>query len=129
MLTRDIWIRLGYCTIGSGSAYIWNKVSPIQTEGYPFVPPAALLAFLIANDDFGNTEKDIAAGALGFLCTAQAISIAKSYQTNPAPASDISSAPRENPSSDLEKIHKIRAVTSTLGAITGLINDFRGGAK
>lgn len=124
MITRDIWIRLGYCALGGGSAYIWNKVSPVEAKGYPFVPPAVLLAVLMANEDFGNTEKDISACALSFLCTAQAMSIAKSQQ------SEATSSARPNPApTDIEKIQKIRAVTSTLGAISGLINEFRGGSK
>ena len=133
MLSRDTWMRLGYSALGGGSAYLWNKFSPIESKGFPFVPPAVLLSVVIYNEDFGETEKDLAASALGFLCASQAICIAKDL-SHPAPqklSGEIihTSNPDTTIASDLDKIQKIRAVTGTLGALTSLISEFRGGQK
>lgn len=130
MLSRDIWMRIGYSTIGGGSAYLWNKFSPIETKGLPLVPPAILLGVIIYNEDFGETEKDLAASALGFICAAQAISIAKSVSAKPPEKVSGDINPISNPApSDSDKLQKIRAVTGTLGALTNLISEFRGNSR
>jgi hypothetical protein len=130
MLSRDVWMRIGYSALGGGSAYLWNKFSPIETKGLPFVPPAVLLGVVIYNEDFGETEKDLAASALGFMCAAQAISFAKSMSAKPPENLSGDITPISNPTpSDTDKLQKIRAVTGTLGALTSLISEFRGSSR
>ena len=78
---RDDWVRIGYTGMGVGAAYLWNRMSTLYTQGYGYIPPAALATLIILNEDSGNTEKDIAAGILGFTSAAQAISVLHTEHT------------------------------------------------
>lgn len=127
---RDDWVRIGYTGMGVGAAYLWNRMSTLHTQGYGYVPPAALAMLIILNEDSGNTEKDIAAGILGFTSAAQAISFLHSEndQTNSESSTEVQA--KENPTpeydSEMAKLNKIRTVAGTLGALADIVGKFRG---
>ena len=127
---RDDWVRIGYTGMGVGAAYLWNRMSTLHTKGYGYIPPAALATLIILNEDSGNTEKDIAAGILGFTSAAQAISFLHSEndQTNSESSTEVQA--KENPTpeydSEMAKLNKIRTVAGTLGALADIVGKFRG---
>ena len=127
---RDDWVRIGYTGMGVGAAYLWNRMSTLHTKGYGYIPPAALAMLIILNEDSGNTEKDIAAGILGFSSAAQAISFLHSEndQTNSESSTEVQA--KENPTpeydSEMAKLNKIRTVAGTLGALADIVGKFRG---
>ena len=127
---RDDWVRIGYTGMGVGAAYLWNRMSTLHTNGYGYVPPAALAMLIILNDDSGNTEKDIAAGILGFSSAAQAISFLHSENTQTNSESSTEVQAKENPTpeydSEMAKLNKIRTVAGTLGALADIVGKFRG---
>jgi hypothetical protein len=132
MPKRDDWVRIGYTVIGGGTAMLWNKYLPLSAKGGGYIPPAALATLILMSEDAGATEKDIAAGILGYTCSAQAISLA----SNSGDESAEVSGTRQNPSSEIAqtggldeqavKLEKIRAVTGTLGAIADIVGRFKG---
>lgn len=127
---RDDWVRIGYTGMGVGAAYLWNRMSTLHTKGYGYIPPATLAMLIILNEDSGNTEKDIAAGILGFTSAAQAISFLHSEndQTNSESSTEVQA--KENPTleydSEMAKLNKIRTVAGTLGALADIVGKFRG---
>lgn len=128
---RNEWMRMGYTVLGGGGALIWNRYLPIAAQGGGYIPPAALAMIVLLSENTGETEKDIAAGILGYTAAAQAISFAT---TAKAPATDDTSNPSSGPQGLVEnpldveaaKLQKIRAVTGTLGALADIVGKFRG---
>lgn len=128
---RDDWVRMGYTGMGVGAAYLWNRMSTLYTQGYGYIPPAALATLIILNEDSGNTEKDIAAGILGFTSAAQAISFLHTEPTETSPESSTEVQAKENPTptdydNEMAKLNKIRNVAGTLGALADIVGKFRG---
>ena len=128
---RDEWMRMGYTALGGSGAILWNKYLPLANKGGGYLPPAALAAVVLFSENAGDTEKDIAAGILGYLLSAQAISFAA------PPASEQIAAAVDNPApeapmpvggleAEAAKLQKIRAVTGTLGAIADIVGRFKG---
>mgnify|MGYP001300294646 CR=1 FL=1 len=128
---RDDWVRMGYTGMGVGAAYLWNRMSTLHTNGYGYIPPAALATLIILNDNSGNTEKDIAASILGFTSAAQAISFLHTEPTETSSESSTEVQAKENPTSidydsEMAKLNKIRTVAGTLGALADIVGKFRG---
>jgi hypothetical protein len=131
---RDEWVRLGYTIIGGSTAILWNKYLPLSAKGGGYVPPAALATLILISNESRATEKDIAAGILGYTCAAQAISLStRDKGDESATVGDVSLAQRQNEMSQnptiedqASKLEKIRAVTGTLGAIADIVGKFRG---
>jgi len=132
--SRDEWVRIGYTGMGAGAAYLLNRYSSLYTKGYGYIPPAALATLIILNEDSGATDKDIAAGILGFTSAAQAISFLHSEKSEKAKSEESSTdvQAKENPmmpasyDDEMAKLNKIRAVTGTLGALADIVGKFRG---
>lgn len=130
---RDDWLRVGYTIIGGGSAILWNRYLPLDVKGGGYIPPAALALILIMSENSGDTEKDIASLILGYTTAAQTISFAKQFEapkevgvieTMPSVSvEEINANPLDN---QMDKLNKIRNITGTLGAITELVNTFKG---
>jgi hypothetical protein len=132
---RDIAVRVGLTLVGGSAALVWNKFTPISARGHGYIPPAALAALLIMSDNCGPTEKDIASALLGYSLAAQAVSYANPNPVRPNPmgghspssSTEITYANGEDALElEAKKLKKIRAVTGTLGALTQLVNTFRG---
>lgn len=124
-------MRMGYTALGSGAAFVWNRYLPYKSSNGVLIPPIVLTAVVLASENVGDTEKDLAALSLGYLGVAQAISFSKASTPKPASESTATApAPKENPSSELDaqanKLQKIREVTGTIGAIANLVGQFRG---
>ena len=132
---RDDWVRIGYTVIGGGTAILWNKYLPLSAKGGGYIPPVVLATLVLMSEDAGQTEKDVAAGILGYSSAAQAISFATKLNEN----YDLGGTQaRHNPpqTSELEahgsleqqaaKLDKIRAVTGTLGALADIVGKFKG---
>ena len=104
-------------------AYLWNRMSTLYTQGYGYIPPAALATLIILNEDSGNTEKDIAAGILGFTSAAQAISFLHTEPTETSSESSTERQANENPTpidydSEMAKLNKIRTVARTFRCVS-----------
>jgi hypothetical protein len=130
---RDDWVRIGYTALGGGGAILWNKYLPLANRGGGYLPPAALAAFVLFSEDAGDVEKDVAAGILGYLLSAQAISFATPPAGDPETAALYQvrnpAAPQGGLSgldAEAAKLQKIREVTGTLGAIADIVGKFRG---
>lgn len=125
MPERDTWIRLGYTALGSGVAYAWHRYLPYKASNSVMLPPIALSTVLLASENVGDTEKDLAALAIGYMCVAQAVSYAQISSEDTTPT-------HQNPKDSTElsaqanKLQKIREVTGTLGALANLVGQFRG---
>ena len=129
---RDDWIRIGYTAIGGSAAILWNKYLPLAAKGGGYIPPVILASIVLMSEEAGQTEKDIAAGILGYSSAAQAISFAAKLNDEyalgktqlPAKTQDLN---LENPRAvQAEKLEKIRAVTGTLGALADIVGKFKG---
>lgn len=132
---RDDWIRIGYTVIGGGTAILWNKYLPLSAKGGGYIPPVVLASLVLMSEEAGQTEKDVAAGILGYSSAAQAISFATKLNDNydlggthtshnPSQALELA---EQNPlGKQAEKLEKIRAVTGTLGAIADIVGKFKG---
>ena len=116
---RNVWMRYGYTLLGGVSAYAWKKSFKGEVSGGVLIPPAAMSALIAFSEDTGETEKDIASATLGFLVTTQTLS----WLSEPEKTE---STPRANPSTDLEKINKVREVTSVLGAVVDVVSKLKG---
>lgn len=112
-------MRYGYTLLGGVSAYAWKKSFKGEVSGGVLIPPAAMSALIAFSKDTGETEKDIASATLGFLVTTQTLSW----------LSEPEKTPRSNPSTDLEKINKVREVTSVLGAVVDVVSKLKGSNK
>jgi hypothetical protein len=132
---RDIAVRVGLTLVGGSAALVWNKFTPITARGHGYIPPAALATLLILSDNCGPTEKDIASALLGYTVAAQAVSYANPNPVRPnpvgghAPSHTAALAPVSGEDAlelEAKKLKKIRAFTGTLGALTQLVNTFRG---
>lgn len=134
MPKRDEWVRLGYTIIGGSTAILWNKYLPLSAKGGGYIPPAALATIILLSNEAGATEKDIAAGILGYTCSAQAISLStRDSGDESAVVGEASLSQRKNELPQVQgldeqatKLEKIRAVTGTLGAIADIVGKFRG---
>jgi hypothetical protein len=111
---RNVWMRYGYTLLGGVSAYAWKKSFKGEVRGGVLIPPAAMSALIAFSKDTGETEKDIASATLGFLVTTQVLSWTHNTE------------PRQNPSTDLEKINKVREVTNVLGAVVDVVSKLKG---
>lgn len=134
MPKRDEWVRIGYTCIGGGVAILWDRYMPLNAKGGGYIPPAALATLILLSEDAGATEKDIAAGILGYSSVAQAVSFVTNSDVSKASgissigdSHELSVEPQENPyDKDAEKLQKIRAVTGTLGALADIVGKFKG---
>ena len=132
---RDDWVRIGYTVIGGGTAILWNKYLPLSAKGGGYIPPVVLASLVLMSEEAGQTEKDIAAGILGYSSAAQAISFAtklnENYELGSAQISNsepqTSELAEQNPlEQQAAKLDKIRAVTGTLGALADIVGKFKG---
>ena len=112
--SRDTWQRLGYGGLGVASAIGWNRYLSVKVKGGAYLPPMAAASILAFSENAGKNERDIGAAMLGFLATAQAISL------KPAATTDL--VARSNPQS----LEKIRDVTATVGAVLDVLSKMRG---
>jgi hypothetical protein len=125
---RDTWLRVGYGLLGSATAVGWNKVFSVHAEKGGYIPPALICGSIIASDNCGATEKDLAAAGIGYLATAQAISWLQPSKQ----AASLSGAP--NPSqtpqapavASEQSLQKIQLATQALGAVLGIVSQFKG---
>lgn len=113
-------MRCGYASFGAAAAYGWSKAFGVKVEGLAYLPPAALLYAIAFSDNAGSVEKDISAAGLGYLFTAQALSV------YPRTSEE---TPRRNPSSEDAKLQKIQQVTQTVGAVLEVLGKFKGGSN
>jgi len=120
---REEWMRIVYTCAGGGAAILWSRYARFHISGGVLLPPTVLASIILANENTGSVEKDIAAGMIGYLSTAQVISFLNQQATS-------STTPIANPISNLDaeaaKLQKIKAVTGTLGAIAEIVGKFRG---
>jgi hypothetical protein len=132
---RDDWIRIGYTVIGGGTAILWNKYLPLSAKGGGYIPPVVLASLVLMSEESGQTEKDVAAGILGYSSAAQAISFATKLNDNyelgstqvSHATSQTSELAEQNPlEQQATKLDKIRAVTGTLGALADIVGRFKG---
>jgi len=125
---RDDWVRMGYAALGGGGAIIWNKYLPLSAGGGGYLPPAALSLIVLASEKSGDIEKDIAAGILGYTLSAQAISfVPKEPQILELQEEVENPAVHMSPlDTEAAKLQKIRAVTSTIGALADIVGKFKG---
>ena len=122
MFNRDLWMRLGYTTLGGCTAIALNKYLNTYSKTHGYIPPALLVSTIVFNKDAGEIEKDIASATLGYLTVAQTLSYTNKDKNN---TSETSLTKRNNPA-DAEKLQKIRDVTSTLGAVVDVVSKLRG---
>ena len=127
MPSRKEVARMGYAGLGGGTAMLWNRYFPIRAGGAGYVPPATLALIILMVESTGETEKDLAAALLGYTCAAQAISLVQPKKSQ-ASVGEVTSLSNPVSSIDAEaaKLHKIKAVTGTLGAIAEIVGKFRG---
>ena len=126
---RDDWMRIGYTCLGGGTAYLWNRYLKLNAKGGGYIPPAALATIILMSENTGATEKDIAAGILGYTSVAQAISFVQNKDVDGDDSPEEATTALENPSGSdqaAQKLAKIRAVTGTLGALADIVGRFKG---
>lgn len=131
---RDEWVRIGYSCMGGGAAILWDRFLPLNAKGGGYIPPAALATLILFSENSGATEKDIAAGILGYTSVAQAISLAQNLKAETIEGVPTSIRENSNDLSEIEnpydkeaaKLQKIRAVTGTLGALADIVGKFKG---
>ena len=128
MPSRQDLARIGYTGLGGGAAILWNRYFPLRATGAGYIPPATLALIILMLESTGEREKNLAASILGYTCAAQAISFTK-------PLAKVGELPEslqgvDNPRAAMEaeaaKLHKIKAVTGTLGAIAEIVGKFKG---
>lgn len=112
--SRDTWLRLGYGGLGVASAVGWNRYLSVKAKGGAYLPPMAAASMLTFSENSGKSERDIGAAMLGFLATAQAISL------KPEPRANAVAGP--NP----QNLERIRDVTATVGAVLDVLGKLRG---
>ena len=112
---RDTWMRIGYGGAGIATALAWNRYMSVRAQGGAYLPPLAVSAILTFSESSGKTERDLGAAMLGFLTTAQTISLKPEPSRNGRP----------NPQS----LDRIREVTSTVGAVLDVLGKVRGVSK
>lgn len=114
--SKETVMRCGYASFGAAAAYSWNKAFSVKVEGLGYLPPAALLYAIVFSDNSGSVEKDLGAAGLGYLFTAQVLSIHPRENA------------RRNPSSEDAKLQKIQQMTQTVGAVLEVLGKFKGGS-
>jgi len=125
---RETWLRVGYGLLGSAAAVGWNKMLSVHVEKGGYIPPALICGTIIASENCGSTEKDLAAAGVGYLATAQAISwlqpskSAVQLQGYPNPAS----VPSTSPAASEQSLQKIQLASQALGAVLGIVSQFKG---
>lgn len=122
---RDTWLRVGYGLLGSAAAVGWNKVLSVHVEKGGYIPPALICGTIIASENCGSTEKDLAAAGVGYLATAQAIS----WLQQPKNVPQVQGYPNPTvaPAAASEQsLQKIQLATQALGAVLGIVSQFKG---
>lgn len=120
--------------MGGGAAILWDRYLPLNANGGGYIPPATLATLILFSENSGATEKDIAAGILGYTSVAQAISFAQNLKTENVSGVPTSISESSHEMSEIEnpydkeaaKLQKIRAVTGTLGALADIVGKFKG---
>lgn len=124
---RDTWLRIGYGVLGSAAAVGWNKVLSVHVEKGGYIPPAIICGSIIASENCGATEKDLAAAGVGYLATAQAISwLQAPKNASPLGALPNPTAQQPTPVATEQSLQKIQLATQALGTVLGIVSQFKG---
>ena len=115
--SRDSWMRIGYGGLGAASAVGWNRYLSVKAKGGAYLLPMATASILAFSENSGKNERDIGAAMLGFLATAQVISL--------KPEPKITEVARSNP----QNLERIRDVTATVGAVLDVLGKLRGASS
>ena len=114
--SREAWMRGGCVVLGGAAAIGWNRYLSVKVQGSAYLPPAIAASVLVFNEKGTSTEKDIAAGALGYLATAQALS----YTSQPS-----DQILRHNPAT----LQKVQDISGTVGAVLEALGKYRGASN